>query len=171
MQHPKSKDVRKVVELLTSVLPMATREDHLNMMKGSVCVDYTCGTVCCHGGWFAIAKSLHRGRYVDYWGGANAMAESIGLGDGNQLEKWANYSSKIWGNESGSSMFFDELAFFHPTKRPEGAQTLQHIIDHWSEVADRLEALENQVEISEPPITATELIQSLENKNQHVNAD
>lgn len=175
MQHPKSSDVKKVIDLFKSVLPKASREGHLNMMEGGVNLYHECGTVHCHGGWYAIAANLHFRRIlgmqfkrtVSYFDGANAMAKALGFKHYEELRMWANLNPNIWGNYFGTTMFTMSLAFEHPHKRPYGAKNLQHIIDHWQEVHDRLVILERQnepVEISEPPVSAEQLISSLENK-------
>lgn len=145
MQHPKSENVLKVIGKLKNVLPMATRERHLDMQEGAVNNgSHPCGTTHCHGGWFAVAMGLHLiSDYVDYNNGANKMAECLGFPNMIQLENWAESNEHLWGNEDGTRMFCNEDAFISPT-RPDGAENLQHIIDHWTEVYERLVALENK---------------------------
>jgi hypothetical protein len=161
MKHPKSSDVRKVIALLTSVLPMATREDHLSMSEVRVKIDgHICGTVHCHGGWFAIANNIHLRdeKTIMYDAGSDLMARMIGFQHDVELGWWARLHKQIWGNPDGGYLFRHARAFYHPTKRPHGAKNLQHIIDHWSECATRLEALEQQPEFNIPPMTVNELI-------------
>lgn len=166
MQHPKSKDVRKIVALLTSVLPLAKAKRHLDMGCTKINGDrHKCGTVHCHGGWFGVALKLHLHGEVSFTDGADEMGEMLGFAGMWPLNDWVKNNPKIWGVFIGDDHIFSASAakfFHHPTKRPNGAKNLQHIIDHWTEVAERLEVLENQVAISDPPITAEELIESLE---------
>jgi len=147
MKHPKSEDVFKLVETFKSVLPLATREDHLNMMQGSVNNRYECGTVHCHGGWYAIAKNLHKNQTIDFVSGMIQMRIDLGFENDDyyrELIRWASGNPEIWGNNHGDDMFGNRMAFYHEQKRPKGAQNLQHIIDHWTEVGERLKALEDQ---------------------------
>lgn len=123
---------------------------------------HQCGTVHCHGGWFAIAAVLHKKGFVTFEHGKKLMSQMLGFRCGYDLKVWGALNPQIWGNPDAMMMFLDVSAFYNDDKRPAGAENLQHIIDHWTEVAERLEALENQVDISDPPITAEELIESLE---------
>lgn len=170
MQQVKSIDVKKIIDLFKKVLPMAIIENHLNMSQayvnyGSDSMPCECGTIHCHGGWFAIAASLHLNNYVSYLDGAEEMASILGLKNYSGLVYWARANPSIWGNDDGFGMFCCQYAFYNPEKRRNGAENLQHIVDHWQEVHDRLVILENKVEISEPPITTNELIEELESKN------
>jgi len=144
MKHPSSANVYKVIKTLESVLPLIKRENHLNMFCGSVNGDYSCGTIHCHGGWYAIASKLHENKIVDYENGADQMAKDLGFVGYVDLLCWARENKKIWGNKFPQLMFSDEMAFYHKTKRPLGAENLQHIIDHWREVAEKLKRLENK---------------------------
>lgn len=175
MKHPSSKQVLFVINNFKKILPLAILENHLNMRITHVneCNRHQCGTIHCHGGWYAIAR-CNLNNEISFKEGANMMAIDLGFNEYNcnnifidilySLIEWANENQTTWGNRWGGVMFTDSIAFFHPSKRPNGAQNLQHIIDHWTEVYERLLALENQVEISEPPITAERLIEHLEVK-------
>lgn len=178
ISHPKSENVRKVIALLTSVLPMAVREDHLDMSQASINTtkDHKCGTTNCHGGWYVIANKLHYRekkrfflgdkivctRGLGFNDGIRLMSEHLGFGLGENILTWAGCNPDVWGNNYGTAMFSGEIAFIHKNKRPSGAKTLQHIIDHWTEVAIRLERMEQGVEISDPPVTAEHLVTFLE---------
>lgn len=150
-----SSNVKKVIENLKKVLPMAVYRYHLNMQETRVNIDHVCGTVHCVGGWYAIAKGLDIGKRVTFMDGANEINKDLGFSEQCGIKasrEWAVNNPKIWGNVSGYFMFSLESAYYHPTKRPNGALNLQHVIDHWQEVYDRLLALEMQVEISDPPV-------------------
>lgn len=186
MTNPTSKSVRKIVALLTSILPMAISEEHLDMNQGFICTteDHICGTTNCHGGWYAISKGLHYRRErrflrkdriiptgADFSDGIRQMTKDLGFSTvGDPLLRWVTTHPDIWGNCYGGRMFLHPSAFYHPVSRPLGAQCLQHIIDHWSEVATRLERMEQDVEISNPPVTAEGLLFSLEWESETASA-
>jgi len=171
MQHPTSTAVRKMIDKFKSVLPLAQRENHLSMSCTSVkSINHPCGSIHCHGGWYAIASNLHLSDalYIPYTKGVEQMDRDLGFkatdvvfSSDSGTVQWARNNPSIWGNYNGIYMFSRKDAFVSPT-RPEGANTLADIIHHWEEVAERLESLEREVEISEPPITAEALIDQLE---------
>ena len=150
MKHPHSSKVLEVIKAFESVLPMAIRENHLNMSTANVnCGTYACGTVHCHAGWYAIAKGLHLNEGISYSDGVIKMCKDLGITDGGDfwdspIEAWASKNKDIWGNRGGNVMFSNRIAFKHPTKRPKGAENLQHIIDHWREVYERLLDMEQK---------------------------
>jgi hypothetical protein len=132
-KHPKSENILKVIKTFEKVLPSAKKRGHLDMTEPKV---RECGTVHCHGGWFAVAVcDLKKG--VDYIDGANEMARMLGFAFYLDLESWARDEEKIWGNDAGALMFSDSSAF-QSEKRPEGAKSLQDIVDHWKEVYERV---------------------------------
>jgi len=179
MQHPSSDQVQKVISKLESVLPLARHPLHLDMSQGVVNRHgYSCGSIHCHGGWYAIATLGLRKRNflleyifpqpkVDYRDGAAFMAADLGFihtithrptenertNGYNQITHWARIHSTIWGNEQGAYMFSHGDAF-RTINRPNGALCLQGIIDHWKEVRSRLVAME-QAMITEPEINHT----------------
>lgn len=165
MVHPKSKDVRKIVELFKTVLPLAKNDEQLRMAC-TYTREEPCGTVACHAGWFGIASKLDvagRGWII----AANRMAENLGFKAWFQLNTWARSNPGIWGAPISGFHIFSRRggrAFYHPTKRPAGAKNLQHIVDHWTEVAERLEAMERAEypQITHPPVTAEQVIEELE---------
>jgi hypothetical protein len=140
MTHPKSSDVLKVIEGFKKVLPKAGR---LDMGQCAVNVGHTCGTVHCHAGWFAVAV-CDLNKRLDYSHGRDAMAEILGLRP-EDITQWAHRFPDVWGNNFGLYMFGASYAFFHSEKRPDGAVHLQHIVDHWTDVYERLKALEAPV--------------------------
>lgn len=148
LKHPHSSQVLKVIQAFESVLPMAKARYHLDMHQAQVTSgSEACGTTHCHGGWFSIACKLHLRQYCGFLDGADRMAEILGFDDNYILEQWAAENPIIWGNYRGRGMFCAELAFASPA-RPDGAKNLQHIIDHWREVRERLLALENPYQTS-----------------------
>jgi len=118
-------------------------------------VGYHCGTINCCGGWYVVAKSMECGTCAGYFTyGIKFICEDLGFpidfdvinynAGTASICYWAKDNPSIWGNNEGQFMFNDKHAFYHPTKRPEGALNLRHIIDHWTEVAERVKALEAQ---------------------------
>lgn len=144
----RSENILKVINNFKKVLPMATVKNHLDMMECEVNNGHTCGTIHCHGGWYAIA-ACDLSYEMNYMSGSNNMARTLGFGRDTDLERWAQQNTSLWGNNEGACMFCDEEAFYHKTKRPEGAKTLQHIVDHWQEVYERVKAIELT---TEPPV-------------------
>ena len=164
----KAKKILKVIENLERMLPYAQNNGSLDMSCGTVSTEKgknLCGTTQCHGGWYAIAALSYKKRKegVEYDDGANKMAKHLGFKEsvskrqtdvyekGQMIEasdklcSWANKNPEIWGNTDGNIMFscYGRMAFYHETKRPDGALTLQHIVDHWKEVYERLWKMEN----------------------------
>ena len=76
------------------------------------------------------------------------MATDLGfVPDNNQILDWAEANPEIWGNKRGLYMFASEDAF-KSEDRPHGAEKLSDIVDHWSEVAKRLKALEESQQLT-----------------------
>jgi hypothetical protein len=129
--------VQTVIDNFRKVLPLTVQENHLAMHQGAVNTDgYKCGTIHCHGGWYAIA-ACDTLKPIIFVHGANKLAYHLGFIDNMQLRLWAKENPQIWGNSNGAYMFVDKVAFMSES-RPGGAQNLQHIIDHWVEVQSRL---------------------------------
>jgi hypothetical protein len=129
--------VQLVIDNFNKVLPMATLKNHLHMGEDAVNDDdHKCGTIHCHGGWYAVA-TLDNTKFLTFIDGYDKLARDLGMNVDGELEHWARLNPEIWGNDQGISMFMHELAFKSPT-RPNGAENLQDIINHWIEVRDRL---------------------------------
>jgi len=141
MTNPKSSDVLKVIENFRKVLPRATLLFNLDMRNPKVNNDYQCGTVHCHAGWYAVAV-CDLSRPISFSAGVVQLVEDLGFSSVTELVSWAMVNVEIWGNTKGGLMFEYESAFYHEEKRPRGALTLQDIIDHWTEVYERLKAQE-----------------------------
>lgn len=140
--RPKSTDILKVIKNLKKVLPQATRKRHLDMGECMVNKhDYECGTRHCLAGWYAVA-TCNTKNALDFVDGVNKMVKHLGFPNENEFSKWASTNPQIWGNEDGYGIFSDKDAFYNKEKRPEGAENLQHIIDHWEEVYERIKKLE-----------------------------
>lgn len=86
---PTKKQVQKVIDNFKKVLPMAIKDNHLMMMEGDVNMQHKCGTVHCHGGWYAIAVCNLK-EPLDFTAGANRMAQDLGFENMGVLENWAN---------------------------------------------------------------------------------
>lgn len=121
-------------------------------------IDHACGTVHCHAGFYSLgaimsgklpdaAEIIKSGvGQVPFSAGAEQMARDLGVPGWRKMPLasivlWAEAHPEIWGNERGHEMFAFRMAFYHPTKRPDGAEHPQHIIDHWCEVRDRIAAV------------------------------
>lgn len=128
--------VQKVIDTFEKVLKEYPQAK-LDMEQG--CVNnpfHICGTVHCHGGFYAIGACDLENHPI-YIHGADQMAKDLGLEDNQELERWANDHPKEWGNEKGRYMFINETSFKSST-RPNGAKSLKDIIQHWREVKERL---------------------------------
>ena len=119
MKNPTVKQVEFVIEKLKLVRDKANEEGAFDMSIWRVYDDHhECGTVHCVGGWYAVANSdrqvikdkIKNGR-VGYDDGADLMAIDLGFDDGDFLADWAYENPEIWGNEKGSDMFENELAY------------------------------------------------------------
>ncbi len=172
-KNPTSQQVQVVIDNFKKVLPIANGHTHLlNMSESKVYIPSAnlCDTPMCHGGWYAAAvfeKLDLQKEQIDYSEGAYKMAkdlgfnykspedpenrdpfyeeraERLGLGARFDLESWAMMNPKIWGNGNGDDMFSNRFAFESPS-RVTGANSLQDIVNHWTEVRDRLIELEAQ---------------------------
>ena len=173
---PSPEQVQKVIDTFEKALPLANKTDnHLNMGCTGADVNsaHSCGTSCCHGGWYAIITGKNSlfeliPRTLSFYDGALNMAQDLGFNintsiyhnsdhiTANELLTWAASNPDIWGNENGLHMFSSnngnpiarrgKMAFFHPVKRPCGAENLQDIVDHWKEVKERI------VEFNKPKV-------------------
>lgn len=134
--------VFKVVENFKKALQVAQHEGAVSMLIGIK--RSSCGTVACHAGWYALSRHLegrtHRKAGCTYYGGAILLRSDLGLGE--WPDKWANRNPDIWGNDRGSYMFSDPIAF----SKSKTTITLQAIVDWWEDVAWRLLVLENAPE-------------------------
>lgn len=166
MKHPKSDDVLKVIENLRKVAIFASFEDSLDMHKGDITglpMVFSCGTTHCHGGWYAVAVMpfwKRMSRSVGFSDGAKLMAEHLGFSSQSELQDWARYNPKTWGNPNGDYMFCDESAFLS-SKRPKGAKRFIDIIHHWEDVYERLVKLENSESIKKVENTREDITPEL----------
>lgn len=80
-----------------------------------------CGTVACHGGWAGVI-----------------LAADVGDSCGYDLLRWADQNPELWGNPWGAKMFGSDGYFAFNIKSPAISCTLQHIADHYREVAARI---------------------------------
>ena len=109
--------------------------------------NHVCGTVHCHGGVYGLMK-CDLSKVVYYEDGAEQMAIDLGFSSMDDLESWAEDNPALWGRENGGWMFTSRMAFYHPTKRPKGAEHVLHIADQWEEVGDRIKATEQPVYVN-----------------------
>lgn len=154
MRNPTKKQVQKVIDNLTKMLPLSKKIDRknknfddylsVNMYEPSIvdvrkgdkeCIKTACGTPMCHGGWYLIASIPKKNSALmsGYKDGAEIMAKHLGFENHMELEDWAGKNPKIWGNSYGANMFSGEEAFTYA-----GSLTLSKIITHWKRVQRRL---------------------------------
>ncbi len=158
MQHPTPEQVQTVIDNFESIKHLVKDKSQINMSEPSVkssgnCelddAGYACGTVHCHGGWYAVALIQNNSldidglEYVSYSEGAASMAAHLGFDDEIKLQRWAGQNPSIWGNEYGDSMFYVEAAFvgvvYNDLDELMEIEGMQTIIDHWKGVKKRLE--------------------------------
>lgn len=141
----KSEDVSKVIKNFEK-LPLKTRlnEGRLDMQECGVSnVLGICKTTMCHGGWYAaVAINNKFLKTIHYQNGANKMAEDLGYKNMSELQEWAMFNPKIWGNDNGSHMFSSRSAF--RTKKGFDPKCLEDIVEHWRGVYHRLVIKENE---------------------------
>lgn len=135
---PTKQQVQIVIDNFEKVLPLANKMNSLDMTEGRVKSEiHKCGSIHCHGGWYAVSTYDLSKEHIRYLAGANIMANDLGFDDYVDLKIWADTNPDIWGNKHGIEMFLNKEAFIS-SNRPFGAQTLQDIINHWKEVQTRL---------------------------------
>lgn len=111
----------------------------------SDCIETSCGTVACHGGWagqaLEIGHSPQSTRYFIY--GADRLSKFLFDDDSvnsGALEIWAQNNPKLWGNSRGISMFasigYEAFGFTGSTRHE---CTLEHIAMHYKIVADNID--------------------------------
>lgn len=103
----------------------------VKMSQGAIEKRWHCGTIACHGGWWAVANKIKTNDYAD---GAKHMAQTLGFEDVTALKVWAHRNPQIWGNYHGGDMFQSRLAF---GVEPYEEITLKDIGNHWLGVAER----------------------------------
>lgn len=151
MNIPTPQQVQEVIDNLSKILPQAHSNESLDMMEVSVRNgSYDCGTVHCHAGWYAVARLDYFFKHgfkgsVNYTDGIDLLCKDLGFRNKFKLAEWLGHIDGVraWGNDQSLFLFKKKSAFYHPVKRPEGAKNLQHIIDHWIEVKERLVQMEN----------------------------
>lgn len=131
MKNPTKKQVQKVIDTLTKVLPAARKLDRKEGSIGMLIshVDHSCGSPMCHGGWYAVAKK----KGLDYQTGSELIAKDLGFANQFDLRYWADGNEEIWDNNNGYYMFCDCTAFNYRNNL-----TLGKIITHWKGVQKRL---------------------------------
>jgi hypothetical protein len=133
MKHP---NLQKVIELATTFdllhkaygLPVDIHQCDVKSTDEELC-----RTPACHAGWFGVA--LDGGKRVNYNEYAYEMAKFLGFKHRGALEDWADNFPEIWGNDFGSDMFSDNIAF---GKYRDEKLTLKDVSNHWFGVAKRM---------------------------------
>ena len=123
-----------------------------------------CGTIACHAGFYEFEFCLRNTsriifpdftkKDVDFpflrrtndenneaavlWHeGAKRLARDLEFTSKKELESWAEAHPTLWGNRNGESMFKNGMAFGSDTD----IVSLQRIVTHWRNVANRIEKL------------------------------
>ena len=178
-----SKKVYELVEIFERLPRRFFDYGHLDMWRpdiysdGSCSKEYSCGTEHCFAGWFLIAKhfsEIRDGKFVSgpfkdkhkviFTRGIRALHEHFFPDADNSVfyEKdceyniFTSFNEDIWGNSHQSGMFKHSDSFTPRNKI--SAVTLGEIVDHWAEVAMRLQILELYVEGEKWPMCKTLLI-------------
>ena len=143
----RAEDLKRVIT--TMGLVASNRKADLNMQRWPVQEDrYHCGTIHCFAGWYLIATELEKGAKlsakmfphdVDFGSGVMRMSEVLKV----HLPEWADKNPLIWGNEYGCEIFQKRRAF-RAKGRYNGAENLNDIVDHLTEVYERLKEKENE---------------------------
>lgn len=133
MHTPTKSQWQLVIDNFKKILPLAIRPEQLDMSEPAVRNSlHSCGTVCCAGGWYAVAvfPLESTNDYVSYREGIYLINDHLGFSTNESVEDWAHEHPKIWGNEHGISMFYDNNAY-------NGAITLKGIVEYLEGVRDR----------------------------------
>ena len=160
MNHPTPEACRSVAQVfytLDEQFKEVGIDAQIDMMNPHL-DDNDCGTVGCHGGWYALGKSNvgtnhHRldSFQSSYVKGAAMMSKDLGLVSKHtmhvyaqdKLEQWADENPEQWGNIYGDSMFASIESFFLQGEFQIGqhrdTEDLSFFGDWWSGVADRIE--------------------------------
>ena len=139
MKHPKISQVIEVRDRLQRYVDQ-NPEAKLDMRVAQVNIMHVCGTVHCHAGNYAV-QCLSEGildGLIDYSYGSVMMTYHLGFDEPSELEIWAHNNENIWGNINGYNMFISPEAF--TPKGKSKAENNQDIVDHWSEVIERMKA-------------------------------
>ena len=162
--HPTPSNIRMVAKKLERMIP-ETRQGNINMRECDIYKEPdTCGTIACHGGFYAVQHALENKdnydfipcnaneksvsylhkkaiRYfadpIEWEDGAERMAHDLGFGCREELQIWASTHPDLWGNESGHHMFISESAF----NEESSLIKLENIVKWWRQVAARIEKI------------------------------
>lgn len=134
MYTPTKAQWQTVIENFQRVLPLAKREDHLNMDEYIVqeAGVHKCGTIHCVAGWYwvAVIGTNHPDKFIGFERGADLMAAQLGFFDNWEVRRWAARNPYIWGNDVGEFIFSDTDAY-------DGAKNLHEVIEFLTKVRDR----------------------------------
>ena len=145
MHIPSQEQWQKVIDTLKSVLHLARAEE--NFFMGLGISHKPCGTVCCVGGWYKVAKTSPEeipNLVDDDWeAGKHSIGQDLGFLDGDEFKVWAIKNESLWGNNLGYQMFV--FADAYNAGMPDAyAQTLQDVINHYEFVKQQCYAYTNQ---------------------------
>ena len=160
---PTPENIRLVANNLES---MITDSENLEISMGEMTIykeRRTCKTIACHAGFYELQFALknkekycfedddienversylsensdkERKDWIVYEHGAKRIAQDLGFRGKQDLKNWAHNNPKLWGNKYGFNMFTSQQAFNGVNK---GGLTLNNIVKHWRNVADRIE--------------------------------
>lgn len=158
-RHPDPAKIRQAMDMMESLLWASDGMVRMDLWSPEASLDMTSCTAC-HGGWLALTfagfgeiywqtvgyapekynQAVYRNTFesVGFDHGSDRMARHLGFGDDDELVQWARDNPDLWGNTYGGHMFhpgmngrraFNQVALF----------PLQVILDHWRDVALRIE--------------------------------
>lgn len=134
---------------------LAERHRVVDTSRSRVVHHPECGTVACHGGWYAYHCAVASdtlapphgpdrqhvfdtgGDLLRYEDGAARIAADLGFGCALDLSNFADRHPEWWGNPCGELMFAQQEAF---GAEPNEKLTLGDIARHWLGVAGRTPA-------------------------------
>ena len=140
----KPEKLQKLIDLVEKAMPFAKKNYQLNMEMSVVRwyrkPFHNCGTDHCFAGWVAVASSIRNNKIeqpnknIEYDYGIEIINNILGI----DFAMWVKENLKLWGNKYYGQLYDNEMAFYHKTKRPDGAKNLSHIRDHLVELKPRL---------------------------------
>lgn len=145
MRIPSQQQWQTVIDTLKSVLHLAPSKE--NFFMGFGIGHEPCGTVCCVGGWYKVAKTQPdqiANLADDGWAlGKLSIAQDLGFDDGDDFKIWASANPSLWGNDSGYQMFIFSEAYNSGIPGAY-ATTLQDVINHYEFVKQQCYAYANK---------------------------
>ena len=148
MKNPTKEQMQVVIDNLKLIEEEANKESRFDIDKPMIKEpgETVCGTVMCVGGWYAMATLFKDGfssvdvdAYISFKTGTHEIAKALGFSCTDDLEHWADTSPELWGNDLGSWMFYELMAYNGMDEDSMGVHNpITIIIDHFKGVQSRL---------------------------------